>query len=339
MVGTLVVAMLTNTPIFSSTSMRINTTLPEGTLTQSELSFTETPTSQPSLSPHQVSIDRIQNRMSLYGMVQAYYLSGSYWDKLQSRIDAYGKARNILTLELHGNQYDMYDGRYSMTPGSFRSQIDYLMANDYHFSTMHEIEGFVYGWLPLPARSVILTTDLSHLSVPTLESIMDIFSELEAVYGYKPHMLGFIWTGDMQDLSTCAEDACWQALDNANQSGYFTFGSHSLTHHDFAQISEAEGLADLEISIQQIKDHLGIQSYSLAWPFETCSPYPASMAQIGITLAWGGSTKPIPQNFTAWQDAKPLCLPRLFPPNPLGISMRPEGFSLPQMLESALIAP
>ena len=126
----------------------------------------------------------------------------------------------------------------------------------------------------------------------------------------------------------CADNTCWDTINTVNASGYFSFGSHSTTHRDFGQISLEEGILDLERSKQAILENTGIQVYTLAWPFETCSPYPESLEQIGITLAWGGSTKPLSQNFAAWQDPRPFCLPRLLPPNIQDVSMRPAGMSL-----------
>jgi len=78
---------------------------------------------------------------------------------------------------------------------------------------------------------------------------------------------------------------------------------------------------------------IGLTPYALAWPFETCSAYPDTISTLGITLAWGGVTKPMEQNFTSWLDPRPLCLPRMLPPNIEGISMRPPGYTLQQMLE------
>ncbi len=36
-----------------------------------------------------------------------------------------------------------------MNPQAFRAQVEYLMQQDYHFATLHEVEGFVQGWLAL----------------------------------------------------------------------------------------------------------------------------------------------------------------------------------------------
>jgi hypothetical protein len=211
------------------------------------------------------------------------------------------------------------------------------MANDYHFVTLHEAEGFVYGWLELPARSVILSSDNGGTGMDCMLSIAETFSELSAKYGYNPHMQSFIWTKAMV-VGSCADGSCWQILNQANATGYFTFGSHSYEHADFGEISASEGIADLQKANQLLLDNTGIQSYALAWPFETCSPYPVTIREMGFTLAWGGYVKPVEKNFTAWLDPQPLCLPRLLPPNIEGISMRPLGMTLWEMMETAINA-
>jgi len=199
----------------------------------------------------------------------------------------------------------------------------------------------VQGWFPLPARSVILTTDISSQTVDSLYSITHTFQELEAIHGYKPHMLVFPWTGDMADRPgvACEADSCWQALIDANASSYFTFGSHSTAHPDFGTLTTQQTIEDLQQSMNEIEERMGLRVYAIAWPFEVCSAEVDAIADLGFTLAWGGSTKPLPVNFTAWQDPRPLCLPRLFPPAPSGVSMRPDGQTLQQMLEAALSAP
>lgn len=297
------------------------------------------PTSTATLElPSGTARERITARMQTYGDVQAAYLSDAYWQQLAARIERCGNARNILTLEYHGNSYDMYDGKYSMNPETFRAQVEYLMQQDYHFATLHEVEGFVQGWLELPSCSVILTTDISDEHAASLLSIANTFADLEAQYGYAPHMIAFIWTKAMES-GVCWGGVCWQSLNEAKQTGYFTFGTHSYSHQDFGQITPAEQIEDLQRSISDMQVNMGITPYALAWPFETCSDYPDTIAALGITLAWGGSTKLDDQNFTAWLDPRPLCLPRLFPPNIEGISMRPAGFTLQQMLDAALQSP
>ncbi len=276
--------------------------------------------------------ERITFRMRAYGDVQDAYLSDAYWQQLEARLARCGSIQDILTLEYHGDSYTMYDGRYSMNSQAFRAQVEYLMQQDYHFATLHEVEGFVQGWLALPSCSVILTTDVSDEHASSLLSIASTFADLEAQYGYAPHMIAFIWTGAMES-GVCWGGGCWEDLNEALETGYFTFGTHSYSHQDFGQITPAEQAEDLHRSIRDMQAEMGLTPYALAWPFETCSAYPDTISTLGITLAWGGVTKPMEQNFTSWLDPRPLCLPRMLPPNIEGISMRPPGYTLQQMLE------
>ena len=292
---------------------------------------TPTPTATLAL-PSGTAREQIYARMQAYGDVQEAYLSDDYWQQLEARLAHCGSAQDILTLEYHGDSYTMYDGRYSMNPQAFRAQVAYLMQQDYHFATLHEVEGFVQGWLELPRCSVILTTDVSDEHAASLLSIASTFTDLEAQYGYSPHMIAFVWTGAMES-GVCWGEGCWEDLNEALETGYFTFGTHSYSHQDFGQITPAEQTEDLQRSISDMLAEMGLTPYALAWPFETCSAYPDTISTLEITLAWGGVTKPMEQNFTSWLDPRPLCLPRMLPPNIEGISMRPPGYTLQQMLE------
>jgi len=301
--------------------------------TSTDTSQPPTPTPTATLAlPNGTAREQIYARMQAYGDVQEAYLSDAYWQQLEARLARCGSAQDILTLEYHGDSYTMYDGRYSMNPQAFRAQVAYLMQQDYHFATLHEVEGFVQGWLELPRCSVILTTDVSDEHAASLLSIASTFADLEAEYGYVPHMIAFIWTGAMES-GVCWGGGCWEDLNEALETGYFTFGTHSYSHQDFGQITPAEQTGDLQRSIRDMQAEMGLTPYALAWPFETCSAYPDTISTLGITLAWGGVTKPMEQNFTSWLDPRPLCLPRMLPPNIEGISMRPPGYTLQQMLE------
>ena len=310
------------------------------TSTDTNVPPTPTVTSQPPPPPPTATLalpsgtarEQIYARMQAYGDVQEAYLSDDYWQQLEARLAHCGSAQDILTLEYHGDSYTMYDGRYSMNPQAFRAQVAYLMQQDYHFATLHEVEGFVQGWLELPRCSVILTTDVSDEHAASLLSIASTFADLEAEYGYAPHMIAFIWTGAMES-GVCWGGGCWEDLNEALESGYFTFGTHSYSHQDFGQITPAEQAEDLQRSILDLQTKMSLTPYALAWPFETCSAFSDTISALGITLAWGGVTKPMEQNFTSWLDPRPLCLPRMLPPNIEGISMRPPGYTLQQMLE------
>ena len=300
-----------------------------------------TPTDLPSPTPDAIQNlpepwSRIQQRMQSYGQVQEDYLSPDYRQSLTQAIESQGEAGQILSLELHGDNYSMFENRYSLTPEIFYSQVETLLTEGYHFATIHEVEGFVYGWFPLPAKTIILTTDISSLTVNSLYSIAQTFDALEQQFGVKPHMIVYPWTGDMLERPgiACDGDSCWQALRDARDSGYFTFGAHSQTHPDFSTVGFEQLETDWLTSRQAMLNNLGLNVYSLAWPFEVCSQDTQAMLNMGFTIGWGGVTKSIPQNYTTWQDPAPLCLPRMFPPAISGLSMRPEGLTWQQMLEA-----
>ncbi len=278
----------------------------------------------------------IQQRMQSYGQVQENYLSPDYRLRLSQAIELQSEAGQILSLELHGDSYSMFEERYSLTPEIFYSQVELLLTEGYHFATIHEVEGFVYGWFPLPQRTVILTTDISSQTVNSLGSIAQTFAAMEQLYGLRPHMIVYPWTGDMLERPgiACEGDSCWQALRDARDSGFFTFGAHSQTHPDFSTVGFEQLETDWMTSKQAMLNNLGLNVYSLAWPFEVCSLDRQAMLNMGFTIGWGGVTKPITQNYTAWQDPAPLCLPRMFPPAISGVSMRPEGLTWEQMLQA-----
>ena len=300
-----------------------------------------TPTDLPSPTPDAIQNLpepwlRIQQRMQSYGQVQEDYLSPDYRQSLTQAIESQGEAGQILSLELHGDNYSMFENRYSLTPEIFYSQVETLLTEGYHFATIHEVEGFVYGWFPLPAKTIILTTDISSLTVNSLYSIAQTFDALEQQFGVKPHMIVYPWTGDMLERPgiACDGDSCWQALRDARDSSFFTFGSHSQTHPDFSTVGFEQLETDWLTSRQAMLNNLGLNVYSLAWPFEACSQDAQAMLNMGFTIGWGGVTKSIAQNYTFWQDPAPLCLPRMFPPAISGVSMRPEGLTWQQMLEA-----
>ena len=223
------------------------------------------PTSSATLElPSGTARERITARMQTYGDLQAAYLSDAYWQQLEARLDRCGSAQDILTLEYHGDSYTMYDGRYSMNPQAFHAQMEYLMQQDYHFATLHEVEGFVQGWLALPSCSVILTTDISDEHAASLLSIASTFADLEAEYGYAPHMIAFVWTGAME--ARCWGGGCWEDLNEALETDYFTFGTHSYSHQDFGQITPAEQSEDYSAQFGTCKRKLGSRAYALAWP-------------------------------------------------------------------------
>ena len=245
--------------------------------------------------------------------------------------------QRIVALEYHGNDYYFYNGSYSLNPDAFYKQIEYLMENQYHFVTIHELMGFLDGWLDLPKRSIILTTDSGYTSQDSFNSIISQFSELESSYSYKPHMQSYIWTKGMteQESSACKKDACWAAVAIAKESGFFTFGTHSQSHQEFKHMSGDFLKEDLGKSIAGISNNIGLNVYAVSWSHESCSWNVEALEDIGIRIGFGGLSKKVTDAFVYKNDEMYNCLPRLFPPNVGGYSSRPLGFTLEDMLRTA----
>jgi len=230
----------------------------------------------------------------------------------------------------------MYDGFYAMNPDTFYEQLEIMMANDYHFVTIHELQGFLDGWLELPKRSIILTTDSGGGSKESLRSITEQFTELEAIYGYKPHMQSYIWTMGMRDdqSADCSDKACLGIFNQAKESGFFTFGTHSQSHLSLGSMNSGFLRDDLSFSKQKILENTGLNVYGLSWPNESCSRDVGALREIGISFGFGGYSRAGNDLFVRKADGLVNCLPRIFPPNPAGYSSRPVGFTLEMILES-----
>jgi len=297
--------------------------------------FTSTSTPTPIFEAQR---QRIRGLMEEYGDIQEYYLTDDYWEKLYNDIARFGVASRVVAFELHGNNYNMYGGAYSLSPEAFYNQISYLMQNEYHFVTIHELRGFVEGWLDLPKRSVVLTTDSGNTSLSSNESIIKQFTELEERYGYKPHIESFIWTWNMggSESSKCKDDSCWESFRVAKSSGFFSFGTHSESHRQFGFETRDFLYKDLKQSIDEIYENMAIRVYSISWPHESCSKEFEALNELGIVIGFGGLSKPEKDSFVYKGDTMNLCLPRLFPPNggsEWAESSRPLGFTLQEILE------
>ncbi|MGB4595628.1 MAG: polysaccharide deacetylase family protein [Anaerolineaceae bacterium] len=320
----------TQTPTVTAIQTLLPTATPVPTAT---IPATATP-SQP--KTYDTQRQRITALMEGYGFVEDYYLSDTYWDQLVARIEAFGAAEKISALEFHGNNYSMYDGFYSMNPEAFYGQMETMMANQYHFVTIHELQGFLEGWLDLPKRSIILTTDSGAGSKESFNSIIGQFSELEIKFGYRPHMQSYIWTAGMKEEENlnCRDNACWKLFVDTKETGFFTFGTHSQSHVSMGNYGAQFIREDLITSRQKILENTGLNVYGLTWPHESCSQESGALKEIGINFAFGGHSKSGLDLFVYKTDGMVNCLPRIFPPNPSGYSSRPVGFTLVEILKS-----
>ena len=244
------------------------------------------------------------------------------------KIEIYGKAGAITPLEFHGDNYDIYPG-YSMNPASFAKQMNYLAENDYSSVTSDQLVDFLNGRMDLPARSVILTTDSGNVSVKSIPRMIPVLQATGM------HFISFIQTQNMDegDSVYCKNNAAWKAFKSAVTAGVFSIGGHSETHRDFNLISEKEGLSDLKLSKEKIEYNLEIPVRGLSWPLESVPLWANQIKEIGYEYAFGGRSRPILDCSVFPEDDFRYKLPRIFPPNPSGVSGRPNNYTLEDILK------
>lgn len=245
-----------------------------------------------------------------------------------------GAADSIPALEYHGDNYYIpfpNGAVVEISPEAFKNQMKWFSENHIHAVTGDELISWLRGEIELPARSVLLTFDMGNGSLASIERMLKVFQE------YKMFGIFTIFTYGMDPSQsvTCKGDICWPAYRDAYASGYATIGSHTLTHRDFATLSASEGLNELAQSKALIESKIGqgLIVNVLTWPFESIPSWGSQISSVGFEAGFGGNTYPILSN-TAWLN-KPddyFQLPRIMPPGSGGISGRPNGKTLEEIL-------
>ena len=249
-------------------------------------------------------------------------------------LEEQGPAKSIPALEYHGDNYRIPFGAavVELAPEGFESQMAWFHENHVHAVTGEELRQWLNGNLELPARSVILTFDLGNNGLNSVPRMLEVFRKYQ-MFGL------FTITHYGMDAGTsilCPDDRCWDAFRVAHNSGYVTIGTHTITHRDFSTIDRVEGLAEIENSKRIIEEKIGngCEVFILTWPLEAVPSWAKELKTIGIDIAFGGNTYPILQN-AAWLD-KPedwFKLPRILPPNSNGLSGRPGGKTLEDIMK------
>ena len=249
-------------------------------------------------------------------------------------LEEQGPAKSIPALEYHGDNYRIPFGAavVELAPEGFESQMAWFHENHVHAVTGEELHQWLNGNLELPARSVILTFDLGNNGLNSVPRMLEVFRKYQ-MFGL------FTVTHYGMDAGTsilCPDDRCWDAFRVAHNSGYVTIGTHTITHRDFSTIDRVEGLAEIENSKRIIEEKIGngCEVFILTWPLEAVPSWAKELKTIGIDIAFGGNTYPILQN-AAWLD-KPedwFKLPRILPPNSNGLSGRPGGKTLEEIMK------
>ncbi|MBW6441442.1 hypothetical protein K0B04_00845 [Patescibacteria group bacterium] len=288
---------------------------------------TSTKTPKPSQTPekYDFAIDRISDFMSEYNYYEVYYISDYYWKELSRRIESYGNAERITVLKFDGRNLDY----------NFFEEIEYLMDNDFHFVTIHELRGFVTGMVELPLRSIVLVADGGVYSRKTINDVTSRFTELENTYDYRPHLQLYIWTNSLnpEENSACLENMCWEAFREAKISGFYSFGTNSESRSNFSDYNTSYIKTDIEISKNEIFDELELNVYSILWPYGICVNDQDLMKDLSILIGFGAPIENIDDIYVNKGDEEKICLPLLLVPYEDVLSTKPEGNALQEILE------
>ncbi len=250
-------------------------------------------------------------------------------------LEEQGTAKSIPAFEYHGDDYRMTigGGVIELNPEGFESQMAWFRENHVHAVTGEELRSWLNGEIELPARSVILTFDLGNRSSQlSAGRVIEVFRKYQMFGLFTIYLYGM----DAGKSFYCPDERCWDVYRAAHNSGYATIGTHTITHRDFSLIDEKEGLAEIEQSKKIIEEKIGngCEVFILTWPLEAIPSWAEKLKSIGIDIAFGGNTYPILQN-AVWKD-KPedwFKLPRVIPPGSNGISGRPSGKTLEELMK------
>jgi hypothetical protein len=312
----------------STSPLPISTTVPTITIVPTE---TPTPTATapptPTLTPSPVPSER-EITLARHEEERVQYLAEQ------------GPAIQIPVLEYHGDNYyfEYSNGAVvELNPAGFESQMKWFHENRVHAVTVQELNDWMQGKIELPARSVILTFDIGNGSLSAINRIIPVFVDYQ-MFGI---FTIFVDGMNANESSKCINDICWQTYRDAYLSGYVDIGSHTMTHKDFATMTEEEGLAELITSKNIIEENIGngLIVTTLTWPFESVPKWGANISSIGFTSAFGGNTYPILEN-TIWRNRPEdfYKLPRILPPGSHGISGRPNNKTLLQIMQMYTLA-
>ncbi len=246
------------------------------------------------------------------------------------RIKIQGAASRAPALEFHGDSYTLGGGRYGMIPETFQYLMEWFQKNDVWAMTSDEVVGFINGTMEMPARSVILTTDSGNTSQDSLARMTPVLRRTGM------HFISFIWTKNMDpgEHDLCTENHCWEAFQEALESGVFSFGTHTESHRDFAQLPVDQGLQDILQSTSEIEDNLGVSCKLISWPYESYPYWASQLGDHGFEGGFAGNSRfAMQHNVVLFNEPRRWSIPRVLPPNPGTLtSGRPNGLTIEEMM-------
>ncbi len=144
---------------------------------------------------------------------------------------------------------------YDVTPGEFREQMEWLVAQGYETILFRELLACLHGEFDLPEKPVVISFDDGRRN--QLENALSVLDELGL------HATFFVFTNAPDrnpDYFTWAELATLKA--NGHE-----IGSHTQLHAYMTKADDETMMKELRASYDDIKENLGEAPVSLAWPF------------------------------------------------------------------------
>jgi peptidoglycan/xylan/chitin deacetylase (PgdA/CDA1 family) len=305
-----------------------STNMPTGTALS-----TATPTDTPTATPTATPIPTPTFTPSPVPTEREIVLASHEEERIQYLAEQ-GPASEIPVFEYHGDNYyfDYGNAIVELSPPAFERQMKWFHENHVHAVTGTELNDWLQGKIELPARSVVLTFDVGNGSMVGIRRVITVFEKYQ-MFGI---FTIFVQGMNPEESAKCVNDVCWQGYRDAYLSGYVDIGSHTMTHRDFATLTEKVGIAELATSKKIIEEKIGNGCIviSLTWPYESVPKWARDISTIGFTIAFGGNTYPILKN-AIWRD-KPddfFKLPRILPPGSFGLSGRPNNKTLQQIMQ------
>jgi peptidoglycan/xylan/chitin deacetylase (PgdA/CDA1 family) len=166
---------------------------------------------------------------------------------------------------------------WTVSPASFKDQLDYLSEHGYHTITFVQLEAFFEDRAPLPLHPIILTFD------DGWRDDYDVAFPLLRERG----MVGtfFVPTAYADAASKTLID--WSQIGEMDAAG-MEFGGHTINHANLKEVSKEEALRQLENSKSKMEEELGHATMAFAYPFGAYDLSVVGMVrQVGYRMAVG----------------------------------------------------
>lgn len=156
---------------------------------------------------------------------------------------------------------------YAVTIANFKSQMDYIVKNNYDVVSLSEALDCFDG-KKAPRRSIAITFD---------DGFIDFFENaLPVIEGYKFKSAVFIVTSKVGHVSEWRRRDLnrrlmgWEELRTITGMGH-AIGSHGLCHHDLTNLTREELDKETAVSKDIIEQNLGIRVTGFSYPWGKCS--------------------------------------------------------------------